>query len=202
MDSKTIRLAVVMAVTAVVLIVLAVYAVNADRIRERRASKESTADASDTGETLPADDGTDLMVTDGSFRAFGEQIGNQTKAFLYDESFFDPMQDVAVISDGDEEPVEMNAAVVGDSIHVTVTNTRGGIETDTAFQINVAGPVLSDEKTWTDTDRDGQIDIPITGVGTYRLRMLEISGYQTPSQTYFVKIEKPENGLVSYLQVN
>ncbi|MCR5178692.1 MAG: hypothetical protein K6C95_06880 [Lachnospiraceae bacterium] len=202
MDSKTVRLAVVMALTAVVLIVLAVYAVNADRIKARLSPREETPDAADTGESADAGDDTYIQVVDGNFRAFGEQIGNQTKAFLYDEGFFDPMQDIAVISDGDEEMLTLGAAVLGDSIHVTVTNPRGGIETDTAFQVSVSGPTLSEEKTWTDTDRDGQIDVPITGVGTYRIRMLEISGYRTPSDTCFVKVEKPENGLVSYMQVN
>ena len=202
MDSKTVRLAVIMAVTAVVLIVLAVYAANADRIRQRLAPKEDAAEVSATGETAEADDETYIQVVDGKFRAFGEQIGNQTKAFLYDESFFDPMQDIAVISDGDEEVLSLNTAVLGDNIHVTIINALGGIETDAAFQINVAGPTLSDEKTLTDTDRDGQIDIPITGVGTYRIRMLEISGYKTPTDTYFIKVESPGNGLVSYMQVN
>ena len=195
MDSKTVRLAVLLAITAISLILVTVYAVN-----DGGKKKHPTTDGSTiTGTTLDAGtDGTDpaedplRKVTSSDFITYGEQIGDQPKAFMYDESFFDPMRDVVTgISEGNEITLTMSARAVDDMIHVSVTNERGGLESGTAFQVIAEQAANGKEKTYTDTDRDGQIEFRVLASGTYRLRLLEAKGYQVPTTAVVVRVDVP-----------
>ena len=195
MDSKTVRLAVLLAITAISLILVTVYAVN-----DEGKKKHPTTDGSAiTGTTLDAGtDGTDpaedplRKVTSSDFITYGEQIGDQPKAFMYDESFFDPMRDVVTgISEGNEITLTMSARAVDDMIHVSVTNERGGLEAGTAFQVIAEQAANGKEKTYTDTDRDGQIEFRVLASGTYRLRLLEAKGYQVPATAVVVRVDVP-----------
>ena len=195
MDSKTVRLAVLLAITAISLILVTVYAVNDGGKKKHRTTDEPAI----TGSSLDAGtDGTDpaedplRKVTSSDFITYGEQIGDQPKAFMYDESFFDPMRDVVTgISEGNEITLTMSAQAVDDMIHVSVTNERGGLESGTAFQVIAEQAANGKEKTYTDTDRDGQIEFRVLASGTYRLRLLEAKGYQVPATAVVVRVDVP-----------
>ncbi|MBQ3789293.1 MAG: hypothetical protein II800_00005 [Lachnospiraceae bacterium] len=195
MDSKTVRLAVLLAITAISLILVTVYAVNDGGKKKHRTTDEPAI----TGSSLDAGtDGTDpaedplRKVTSSDFITYGEQIGDQPKAFMYDESFFDPMRDVVTgISEGNEITLTMSAQAVDDMIHVSVTNERGGLESGTAFQVIAEQAANGKEKTYTDTDRDGQIEFRVLASGTYRLRLLEAKGYQVPTTAVVVRVDVP-----------
>ena len=97
MDSKTLRLTILFSTAALALILLVVYAANMGNRRTGRSGEAMTAgeqaDEGGAGEISGAED-LYLKTVGDNFRAYGEQIGNQPRAFLYDESFFDPMRDV------------------------------------------------------------------------------------------------------------
>ncbi len=78
MDSKTFRLAVVSMVSILLLVALIVYAANMDRFGKLFDKKTDTSPAETVTETAE--------VTEGEF---GEQIGDDLKAFITDPDFFD-----------------------------------------------------------------------------------------------------------------
>ncbi len=198
MDSKTVRLAVLLAITAIALILVTVYAVNdGGKKRHGSAGEAATTDqavTADAGGTGMGEQAEDPMrkVTGSDFVAYGEQIGDQPKAFLYDESFFDPMRDVVTgISEGNEITLTMSAQATDNMIHVSIVNERGGLEAGTAFQVIAEQASNGKEKTYTDTDRDGQIEFRVQANGTYRLRLLEAKGYEVPAAAVVVKVDAP-----------
>ena len=193
MDSKTLRLTILFSTAALALILLVVYAANLGNRRSGRSGEAKTAeeqtDPDGTG-AVPGAEDLYLKSVGDNFRAYGEQIGNQPRAFLYDESFFDPMRDVAegIREDGEEE-LELRATVMEDTIHVSILNTRGGLETGVAFQVLAEQVATGKEKTWTDTDRDGQLDLTAQRNGNYRLYLLQVQGYKVPSAAVAVKVD-------------
>ncbi|MCR5675571.1 MAG: hypothetical protein K6G16_07680 [Lachnospiraceae bacterium] len=205
MDSKALRMAILLSCTALVLILLVVYAANVGKKWNRGQADaqgtEAVSGASGAEDEGPVADEAYLTEIGNSFRAFGEQIGSQPKAFLYDESFFDPMRDVGRgISEGNEEVLSLQAAVQEDVIHVSILNSRGGLESGVAFQVLAEQVQTGKEKTWTDTDRDGQIDLTGQANGNYRLHLLEVQGYEIPTAAVVVKVEaavKPATGASS-----
>ncbi|MCR4762389.1 MAG: hypothetical protein K5696_02565 [Lachnospiraceae bacterium] len=193
MDAKTVRLAVLLSISAIALILLVVYAANTGNRRHtgNSGSAAATADGSTGTEAGVAAAEGALQVADSGFVAYGELIGNQPRGFLYDESFFDPMRDVRGISDGSDEQLTLQATVNGDSIHLSVINERGGLESGVAFQVTAKLPGTGRERTWTDTDRDGQLDMTGLENGSYRLYLLGVQGYEVPSAPVVVKIDQP-----------
>ncbi|MBR4529059.1 MAG: hypothetical protein IKO80_02150 [Lachnospiraceae bacterium] len=189
MDSKSVRLAILLSVTAFALILLVVYATNQGR-RRGGQTEPDTASSQEAGMAAEPDESY-LHTIGESFYAYGDQIGSQPKGFMYDENFFDPMHDVgAGISDGDEEVLNMQATVSGDRIHISVMNSRGGLESGVAFQVSAEQIRGSRDRTWTDTDRDGQIDLTDLENGSYRLRLLQVRGYEVPATPIVVQIKE------------
>ena len=198
MDSKTVRLAVLLAITAISLILVTVYAVNDGGKRKHGSAGEAATEGASGPATAGGADqsGQDtdpmLRVTGSDFVTYGEQIGDQPKAFLYDESFFDPMRDVVTgISEGNEITLTISAQAIDDMIHVSILNERGGLEAGTAFQVIAEQAANGKEKTYTDTDRDGQIEFRVLANGTYRLRLLEAKGYEVPATAVVVRVDVP-----------
>ncbi len=192
MDSRTIRTAILFSSAAVVLILLVVYAVNVSRVQRVKEDPGTAVSADVTGEETgqSPEQKPELHVIGENFTAYGEQIGNQPRAFMYDESFFDPMRDVSEgIDDGEEKRLTVQAAANGNSIHVSILNERGGLESGVAFQVSSAEAKSGREKTWTDTDRDGQIDITGLAGGTWRIRLLAVQGYEIPDTPVVVTVE-------------
>ncbi len=195
MDSRTMRLAVLLSIGALTLILLVVYAMN--RNTRRTGGPQAAYGETGEGELQPGiaaslDTGAYLRTIGEGFRAYGEQIGDQPKAFMYDENFFDPMHDVVTgINDGSQEKLSLEAAASGDGIHVSVTNSRGGLEEGVAFQVVLEQAQGGKQTTWTDTDRDGKIEIPGLQSGSYRIRLIAVPGYEMPDAPVVIKLEVP-----------
>ena len=83
MDYKVFRKAVLAIASALILVLVIVYATNADKINAifgRGGASDSGASAS--------------TFSSGVISAFGEQIGDNTQGFLYDDSFFDENEEI------------------------------------------------------------------------------------------------------------
>ena len=122
MDAKVFRMAILTIISAFILVAVIIYATNADRIN-RLFGK---------GEQNEAADSASIEVSVADEAAYGQQIGDNLKAFLYDDDFFDEAEEVPAVvviqhntktpaADGEassvpeEEPIEEggNMAVVG-----------------------------------------------------------------------------------------
>ena len=78
MDYKVFRTAVLAIASALILVLVIVYATNADKIKEI-FGKGGASDTEASADTSSISD----------FGMYGEQIGDNTQAFLFEEGFFD-----------------------------------------------------------------------------------------------------------------
>ncbi|MBR4640796.1 MAG: hypothetical protein IKO79_09560 [Butyrivibrio sp.] len=83
MDYKVFRTAVLAIVSALILVLVIVYATNADKIKEI-FGKGGASDTEASADTSSISD----------FGMYGEQIGDNTQAFLFEEGFFDANEDI------------------------------------------------------------------------------------------------------------
>ena len=83
MDYKVFRTAVLAIVSALILVLVIVYATNADKIKEI-FGKGGASDTEASADTSSSSD----------FGMYGEQIGDNTQAFLFEEGFFDANEDI------------------------------------------------------------------------------------------------------------
>ena len=98
MDSKTFRLSILAVITTVVLIGVVVYAANRDRINSMIGASKA-----------PEEEVTEA-VEESTSTGFGEQIGDNLKAFLTSGDFFDKSeQRPSVVVVVDNVPVPANA---------------------------------------------------------------------------------------------
>lgn len=177
MDSKVIRLAILMFISLLALILVVIYVTNTDRIN---ALINGASDAS--AESA-------ISATEGVSSDFGEQIGDNLKSFLTDETFFDQNNALAEISSQDVENVSMDVKTGKGSIIVKIMNERGGLETGNLFSVTVTAEKnqskakssqTAKETFYSDNDMDGIIEIDDLPIGSYYVELQEISGYHVP----------------------
>ncbi len=87
MDAKVFRMTILTIISAFILVAVIIYATNADRINRlfgKGAKDEATQDTS-----------VEEVVTDDA--AYGQQIGDDLNAFLYDDDFFDEAEEVPAV---------------------------------------------------------------------------------------------------------
>ncbi|MBP7348076.1 MAG: hypothetical protein KA965_05290 [Butyrivibrio sp.] len=177
MDFKIIRLAVLMFISLLALILVVIYATNTDRI-DTLINGASDASAESA-----------ISATEGLSSDFGEQIGDNLKAFLTDETFFDQNNALAEISSQNVESVSMEVRPEKGSITVKIMNERGGLETGNLFSVTVTAEKnqskakssqTAKETVYADNDLDGIIKIDDLPIGSYFVKMQEISGYHIP----------------------
>ncbi len=87
MDAKVFRLTILTIISAFILVAVIIYATNADRIGRMFGNgdkNEATENAS-----------VEEQTTDEA--AYGQQIGDDLKAFLYDDDFFDEAEEVPAV---------------------------------------------------------------------------------------------------------
>ncbi len=84
MDAKVFRMAILTIISAFILVAVIIYATNADRIN-RLFGKGDQNEASDSASI-------EMSVVDEA--AYGQQIGDDLKAFLYDDDFFDEAEEI------------------------------------------------------------------------------------------------------------
>ena len=87
MDAKVFRLTILTIISAFILVAVIIYATNADRIGRMFGNgdkNEATENAS-----------VEEQATDEA--AYGQQIGDDLKAFLYDDDFFDEAEEVPAV---------------------------------------------------------------------------------------------------------
>lgn len=187
MDSKVRIKALATIATTIILILVVVYMVNErqlSRLFRRRSSGSGAAVLATTASNVPK------VSKDG---VFGEQIGDDLKAFLKDDSFFDgyvPGGDTGALNivSGEVDPnayaVLMSPKVVDKSIVISLIDEQGSLVTGEGFVVEMNGLHL-----YKDDDRDGVIYIEGLSAGTYELRLQQQAGYQTQAEPVTVEVE-------------
>ncbi|MCR5558186.1 MAG: hypothetical protein K6F75_11590 [Butyrivibrio sp.] len=99
MDKRVFRMAILTIISAFILVAVIIYATNADKLGRIFGGKEKN-EASDSAsiETSVADEA-----------SYGQQIGDDLKAFLYDDDFFDEDEEVPAVV-----VIQQNTRVVED----------------------------------------------------------------------------------------
>ncbi|MBQ9511584.1 MAG: hypothetical protein IJR58_00155 [Lachnospiraceae bacterium] len=184
MDSKVRVKAIATIITAVLLILVVVYMVNERQFsrlfRRRRTSGQAEATVAVSVPTVNKDG------------VFGEQIGDDLKAFLNDDSFFDgavPGGDTQAMNaaageiDPNNYAVMMSPKVVDRSIVISLIDESGAIVTGQGFVVE-----LNDLHLYKDDDRDGVIYIDELATGSYKLKLQEAPGFRTQAEAVTVEV--------------
>ena len=87
MDAKVFRMAILTIISAFILVAVIIYATNADKIN-RLFGKGNQNEAADSASI-------EVSVVDEA--AYGQQIGDDLKAFMYDDDFFDEAEEVPAV---------------------------------------------------------------------------------------------------------
>lgn len=87
MDAKVFRLAILTILSAFILVAVIIYATNADKIGRLLGNDNKN----ETSESVS----TEEAVADEA--SYGQQIGDDLKAFLYDDDFFDETEEVPAV---------------------------------------------------------------------------------------------------------
>lgn len=166
MDSKLRTQAIAIAVCVAALAVAMVFYVN---------RKENAA--SGTGQSVSSD-----QTQEASGETYTEA---QLRAFLHDETFFDP--DPALSSGivvRDTPQLYLLASSVYKDIRVTVVDENGQAVQGKPFFITV-----QDQGTYKDLDQDGIIYIPELTAGEYFVSLDEVEGYEVPLDPMRVSVK-------------
>lgn len=126
----------------------------------------------DTKETAALTEAEEAAPEDGETK----QIGSDTRAFLNDETFFDP----------EEEPYSSIEVVEGTNLSLLMTSVQKDLRiqiVDNAGEL-VTGEsfcvVLNGEQEYTDDDQNGMIYIDELRAGNYGVMLKETEGYMVP----------------------
>ena len=106
MDYKVFRTAVLAIVSALILVLVIVYATNADKINEIFGKGGASGEGASAATSSSSDIG-----------MYGEQIGDNTQSFLYEEGFFDANEEIpsfVVTKKNEESASSATSEIVAD----------------------------------------------------------------------------------------
>ena len=128
----------------------------------------------------------DKQVVQATADGQGGQIGDDPRAFLSDETFFDadkkPYSSIEKI-DGNHLSLLMTS--VEKDLRVQIVDNAGKLVTGENFCI-----VLNKKDEYTDEDQDGVIYIEHLRSGDYAVALKEITGYQVPSTEATITVKQ------------
>ena len=87
MDRRVFRLAILTIISAFILVAVIIYATNADKIGRMLGN----------GDKTEATENASIEEQETDEAAYGQQIGDDLKAFLYDDDFFDETEEVPAV---------------------------------------------------------------------------------------------------------
>ncbi len=125
-------------------------------------------------------------VENGTMQIGAMQIGDDTRAFLSDDTFFDP----------DKQPYSSIEKIDGKSLSLLMTSVQKDLRiqiVDNAGKL-VAGEdfcvVLNGNKEYMDDDRDGVIYIEYLRAGDYEVELKEVEGYRVPDTSAKITVKQ------------
>ncbi len=162
MGSNVKRMAVFMVIVMIASVIGIVLYGNRESLRKQ---KEQAAMA-----------GTEAGETEGMPEQ-AEQIGNDTRAFLADETFFDPDKlPYSSIEMYEGKGLSLLMTSVQRDLRIQVVDNAGKLVTGENFCV-----ILNKQDEYTDEDQDGIIYIDHLRAGDYAVELKEIAGYIVPN---------------------
>lgn len=192
MDSKLRKTAILSSLAAILVVTLAVLLTN----RDTKPSRAPVEKETETEESRP-------QVNDG-------QIGNDLKAFEYDDSFFDPeLNPVLEAAKDMSNRLSLVVTSVEKDLRIQVVDNEGVPVSGSSFFVELAkiaenqgglgGQAPSDQDgSYKDLDQDGVIYIGDLEAGEYSVKLAPISGYKVPTSQTRVRVKDK----VEYLAID
>ncbi len=205
MDSKLRRTAIFSSLAAILVVTLAVLFTNRDTNPHSAANRESqSVDSSESEEN-----GQNINLDNNAL--INGQIGDDLKAFEYDESFFDPETN-AVLEAAKNMKNRLSLVVtsVEKDLRIQVVNSEGVPVEGESFYVELerdaeggagsaeAGEHSGKDGSYKDLDKDGIIYIGDLESGEYLVQLAAISGYKVPTSRTRVKVKDK----VEYLAID
>lgn len=179
MDSKLQKMAIAASMGVILLVSLLVIYTNRDTNNRKSAPVNSTANVSEQSTQSDTQDAGQNAVQNG-------QIGNDLKAFLEDNTFFDEeVNEVLEAAKNLKTSLSLITTSVEKDLRVQIVDTEGVPVTGKSFYVSVDG--LGDYK---DLDQDGIIYIGDMDAGEYNVKLLPIEGYRVPESETRVKVKE------------
>lgn len=192
MDSKLRRTAILSSLAAILVVTLAVLFTNQDSgspsENHRGPQREENSQSAEQGGNPSGS-----AVING-------QIGNDLKAFEYDESFFDPERNpVLEAAKNMANRLSLVVTSVEKDLRIQVVNSDGVPVKGESFYVELqktqaGGEDASDQPSdgdgsYKDLDKDGIIYIGNLEAGEYLVQLAAISGYKVPASQTRVKVK-------------
>ncbi len=114
----------------------------------------------------------------------GKQLGNNLKAFLEDEEFFDKEKTKYEEYLEQRNTLSMILTSIEKDLRIKVVNIDGNIVTGYPFVVDV-----EDKGEYTDEDEDGIIYVPYLKAGDYTVTLKEAEGYIVPDNGARVNVK-------------
>ncbi|MDE7251943.1 MAG: hypothetical protein K2O32_03250 [Acetatifactor sp.] len=192
MDSKLRKTAILSSLAAILVVTLAVLFTNQDsgsRSGNHREPQSQESSQSAEQGSNPTGSG----VING-------QIGNDLKAFEYDESFFDPERNpVLEAAKNMANRLSLVVTSVEKDLRIQVVNSDGVPVKGESFYVElhkagaggeaVSGQPSDGDGSYKDLDKDGIIYIGDLEAGEYLVQLAAISGYKVPASQTRVKVK-------------
>lgn len=114
----------------------------------------------------------------------GKQLGNNLKAFLEDEEFFDKEKTKYEEYLEQRNTVSMILTSIEKDLRIKIVDFDGDLVTGESFKVDI-----SDKGEYTDDDKDGIIYIPYIKAGDYTVTLQEVEGYTVPANGARVNVK-------------
>ena len=185
MDSRLRRMAIAASLGVILLVSLLVVYTNQEKDRRKTYSSYTQTTTGQTAGQQAAPNTTtevsryEQVVQNG-------QIGNDLKAFLQDNTFFDPVENkVLEAAKSLKKQLSLMITSVEKDLRVQIVDAEGALVAGESFYVSLAG--LGEYK---DLDQDGIIYIGDLDSGEYNIKLLPISGYQVPETETKVQVKQ------------
>lgn len=181
MDSKLRRTAILSSMAVILLVSLLVLYTN--KSTGNSGNRNSTAAGESTSETQESESGG--APNPGNNGVMNGQIGDDLKAFLRDNTFFD--EEVNPVLEAAKENAARLSLVVTSiekDLRIQIVDTQGNPVTGESFFVKLDG--LGEYK---DLDKDGIIYIGDLAAGEYYVELMPMEGYRVPGNETKVRVK-------------
>lgn len=171
MDSKLKGLTISCMFFLIILVILFVVYMNRSELPVKRDDSQTV------NKTVQNDD-----VANETFE--GKQIGNNLKAFLEDEEFFDKEKTKYQEYLEKRNTISMILTSIEKDLRIKIVNYDGDIVTGESFVVDISG-----KGEYTDDNQDGIIYVPYLKAGDYLVTLKETEGYTVPANGARVNVK-------------
>ncbi len=195
MDYKLIR-STILICSLSMLVILGLVLYSNNKINGKSSQVQTSADGQAVADSNVSGTAQNGVSGNQNIGASGHNIApnGDTRAFLYDETFWDPEPESDVpVSENDAVRLSLIATSVQKDLRLQIVNTDGKLVTGESFFVTV-----EDVGQFKDLDKDGIIYIADLGAGDYHVSIDPIDGYHVASSTIKVHV----NEKVEYRTIN